>query len=576
MASLPPRSSGSQRRRSSPRSQARAPSSAPDGLDHGHAQTESRSRPADPEESQTVLLNNLRDLASTATTLEDEQQRPQQQQSPEQRGKNQLDTDLSEPRKCWICLTNETEDTPLSSEWRSPCPCALTAHEACLLDWIADLQSPNKRKRQGRHPEILCPQCKSKIVVVRPRSLVVDGVNSLERLAGWLIIPGVIGVLGGCVVTGCFIYGVNTIYIIFGEEEASRILGHGAQQPIQDSAGGAPSPTSNFWILFRNLTPFAAYHGWSWRLGIGLPVIPAALVLSRTTLADYMLPVLPIIFFATQSPEWENLDLVEWQPSPAMSLAVLPYLRGAYNELYERCFGERERRWIKEVQPHHDGAQDDDGAHGDAGQVGGAGEAQDVNEDDIVMELNLEVDVIEEEVGGGAGNENANPERQPQQHEGNGHVDENAQAVPVDPVAAQQNPGQRANNIMISTSHLADTVLGALLFPAISAAMGGLLKLSLPRSWTTPPPSVLEKGRRVSSAVSGGGLTSILQARWGRSIVGGCLFVVLKDALVLYYRWKMAQSHRNRRVLDYDRTKAKKKSGKGVEVGGGDVEGGNR
>ena len=35
-------------------------------------------------------------------------------------------------------------------------------------------------------------------------------------------------------------------------------------------------------------------------------------------------------------------------------------------------------------------------------------------------------------------------------------------------------------------------------------------------------------------------------------MVGGCLFVGIKDAVMLYVRWKMAQNHRRRRVLDHD------------------------
>jgi len=71
--------------------------------------------------------------------------------------------------------------------------------------------------------------------------------------------------------------------------------------------------------------------------------------------------------------------------------------------------------------------------------------------------------------------------------------------------------------------------------------MGGLLKYLLPKSWTS---SVMDRGR-----------LGLLQTRWGRSVVGGCMFVLLKDALVLYCRWKLAQTHRRRKVLNYDRAK---------------------
>jgi hypothetical protein len=34
---------------------------------------------------------------------------------------------------------------------------------------------------------------------------------------------------------------------------------------------------------------------------------------------------------------------------------------------------------------------------------------------------------------------------------------------------------------------------------------------------------------------------------------GGCLFVVLKDALVLYVRWRMTRNYRGRRIMNFDR-----------------------
>jgi len=51
--------------------------------------------------------------------------------------------------------------------------------------------------------------------------------------------------------------------------------------------------------------------------------------------------------------------------------------------------------------------------------------------------------------------------------------------------------------------------------------------------------------------------TGLLQTRWGRSVVGGCLFVVIKDMVRVYCRWRMAVSFRERKVLDYDRKRGK-------------------
>lgn len=96
---------------------------------------------------------------------------------------------------------------------------------------------------------------------------------------------------------------------------------------------------------------------------------------------------------------------------------------------------------------------------------------------------------------------------------------------------------------------VASTVMGALFFPAISSLMGDLLKHTLPKTWVTKPflldiiASPMKK--RVLPA------TGLLQEKWGRSLVGGCLFVVLKDALILYVKWKRARDQGKRRVLDY-------------------------
>jgi hypothetical protein len=93
---------------------------------------------------------------------------------------------------------------------------------------------------------------------------------------------------------------------------------------------------------------------------------------------------------------------------------------------------------------------------------------------------------------------------------------------------------------------IASTIMGALFFPAISSLMGDLLKYTLPRRWVTKP--FLSISPRIMKTLPA---TGLLQEKWGRSIVGGCLFVVLKDALILYVKWKRARDHGKRRILDY-------------------------
>jgi hypothetical protein len=104
-------------------------------------------------------------------------------------------------------------------------------------------------------------------------------------------------------------------------------------------------------------------------------------------------------------------------------------------------------------------------------------------------------------------------------------------------------PGQNWNNIDlrhdVSATLSADTIMGALFFPAVAAAMGEVLKISLPAKWV---------GRGVGVRVGGKGL---LMEKWGRSLVGGCLFVVLKDVVTLYCKWRKARDFGRRKVLDY-------------------------
>ena len=62
---------------------------------------------------------------------------------------------------------------------------------------------------------------------------------------------------------------------------------------------------------------------WGWRLYVGLPMIPVGLVLSRLTVLDIFLPVMPIIVLHPR-------DIVlTLPPNPSTIVAFLPWVRGA-------------------------------------------------------------------------------------------------------------------------------------------------------------------------------------------------------------------------------------------------------
>lgn len=429
-----------------------------------------------------------------------------------------------EPRKCWICLTDETEDPPSHPVWRTPCPCALTAHESCLLDWIADLQAPSSSGRH-RSAKILCPQCKSEIRVVRDMSQFVGLVDRFEALASQAILPGLVATTVGCFVAGAWVYGVHTVYIIFGAEEAESMLYYGPGVaaalrtiPARDTAVERGvgivllDEAQQAWLALtaglRSMLKIRAEGVGSvgWRSLIGLPLLPLVLTLSRTSFADKLLPTLPIIFFTSEK-EREMLDFTSWPPSPAMAIAVLPYARSLYNELYKSIFGKMEERWMKAIEPKR--GEEETLEERDIREAVGD------EEEAVVFEMNMELDIF-------GGNEDGEP-LNAQQIRNADIPDDNepppladAQPAQAAGAAAQQQPQQpqlRENNIVIKASNLAETVAGALLFPSISAAMGALIRISLPKKYTVR---------------SYGGKRGLLQEKWGRSIVGGCLFVVLK------------------------------------------------
>jgi hypothetical protein len=128
------------------------------------------------------------------------------------------------PKKCWICICDTTEDDPKNPPtWRTPCACNLTAHESCLLDWVADLENPKKKDRP-RDGKIHCPQCKTEIKITRPSSYVLDAVKAVDKALGMAVLPGLGFGLLGSLYAGFWVHGFQSVYIVFGPNHAIRIF----------------------------------------------------------------------------------------------------------------------------------------------------------------------------------------------------------------------------------------------------------------------------------------------------------------------------------------------------------------
>lgn len=409
-----------------------------------------------------------------------------------------------EPKTCWICFADETEDTPTTSRWRSPCPCALKAHESCLLDWIADLETP------GNQPKpLICPQCKSKLVIRRPRSIVTDMVTTAQHVASEMTYPCVVATLAGSVIMAFWLHGLGTIYVVFGPRDANRVLGLDWPSSKLDS---------------------------NW--GLGMPFIPLALITSRTDT-----PNLDQIFWILSAGYFYSFrdSIATWPPSPSTTLAALGCILPSYQLLHRRYLTPLREKWLKEIKPR---SGENSEADNEVRDDPDAQDAQGGMHVGIQLQIETE-DEVEEGVDG--------DEQQPEEQRAQPPADAAAQVEEVlgqagegeqQPPAAEGpvGPQQRREHLFdIDLQAFGQKVVGALLFPTVAAAMGQALQMLLPRKWTTPPIRGLDRYP-----------PGFLQSQFGRTVVGGCLFVVLKDALQMYASYHLAVSHRQRRVMNYD------------------------
>lgn len=104
---------------------------------------------------------------------------------------------------------------------------------------------------------------------------------------------------------------------------------------------------------------------------------------------------------------------------------------------------------------------------------------------------------------------------------------------------APQAPPVRRAGLGAILSNVSNSIVSALILPAISAAVGETLRLALPKSWTAATGDLRRPG--------------LLRQQWGRSLIGGCLFVVIKDAVRIYTKSRKVAAMSNRRVKNVDR-----------------------
>ena len=120
--------------------------------------------------------------------------------------------------------------------------------------------------------------------------------DNIQLAAKRLIVPTAVSALLGCVYSGFLVYGINTLHVVFGEEEARRILSPSNEHLSVISRMDKSPFFSLQKALLKIMDPFLPTSAIdsSWKLFVGLPMVAPTLVLSRTRIADQFFAVIPI------------------------------------------------------------------------------------------------------------------------------------------------------------------------------------------------------------------------------------------------------------------------------------------
>jgi hypothetical protein len=129
------------------------------------------------------------------------------------------------------------------------------------------------------------------------------------------------------------------------------------------------------------------------------------------------------------------------------------------------------------------------------------------------------------------------------------NADPNDMPDPAPAADAAAAPAPRAGNVGLTIDRIIVETTISFLFPMICYSFGELLRLTvLPRSWTEASSGGVPWARRPDG---------LLNKRWGRSLLGGCVFVVLRDAVRMYAKYSTLRDRAFKKVISVDRTRAR-------------------
>ncbi|KAF4122290.1 Zinc finger, C3HC4 type (RING finger) [Geosmithia morbida] len=467
---------------------------------------------------------------------------------------------LDAPRRCFICLTDQdASDAPDS--WVDPCPCTLEAHQDCILSWVTDCE------RSGK--PLKCPVCKSPISLEGPWDPVVSLAEAVSarftRASPLFLFTGVsLGIqfssqMYGAMAMWLFAGGDALIDFMLGSEVLDR-RGLPVRSLKMSRVGSA--------IVLMNIAPTLLISQLMPRLGNRIFVPMASMYGIYHVMRDE--------------------HFASWPPSPQLAIAVFPYIRSVYWNLWREFVqpyeirlnrrilglpvvepqgGDVDQRNLRAERNAEGGVvgflqsildalgpeEEEEGGGGDGqnirvGRGNGAGpDGQRADHEELILDLELVIGNDEDEdAQDGAQQQPAAPAPQVPPHQDQVRRQEGPEhghEVPPAPPANRPGLGTILSNV-------SNALVSALIIPGISFAMGEALRLMLPRSWVSSSSSgSLPTSSRVWARQKPG----LLQQQWGRSLVGGCLYVVMRDVIRLYAKHRKVAAMENRRVRNVDR-----------------------
>ncbi|KAB5536035.1 hypothetical protein GE09DRAFT_1141217 [Coniochaeta sp. 2T2.1] len=504
------------------------------------------------------------------------------------------DTTQAYSHQCFICLLNDLESP--GETFVNPCPCTLEAHESCLLRWVAESESNRTQNKPLR-----CPACHARIRVDEPPDAVValrDGLwRGFKNVSPYVLLSFVVG--GGAV--GSAWYGLMSAHLFAGPVATARWLG--LHTLVNRRPNGAVWRWVPLWSFTAKIWALSLV-GPGLAIGRAIPAVGNILLIPGSFLAGALLVAWDDMPTWPPSPAWA----ITLFPFLSLTYNNLYYEffgsfdRKLNNALRARPPVQEDREPAPRLEG--EGAAQQGGVQGQQGDnepedqsiwaaLWGLGHAVvDIFRDrEIVVEAELvprqhvhgdievQVEVGEEPLGdeefddedvqamvqevqeildGNAAPEGALPDAPPADQADNAEAapqPQQQEAAPA-PVVPNNNNNNNENNDEVAAGgdfgrmgttlgDLVSSVVLSLLYPTICYASGELLRVALPRSWVTRP-TMSWSGRPQMA-------TGLLQRRWGRSLVGGCLYVVLKDAFSLYAKYRQVQQKGKRRVRNVER-----------------------